>query len=234
MSPVSTLTRGDATRDALVTAALKIFGRDGFHAASTRAIAEAAGVNQALIGYHFGGKEALYLAVFEHIASQVLERQRAAIEAMESVLATPDDTLDENARRARYFPPLLRFVDGMAAMLTSRESAAWAQLILREQQAPTSAFALLYEKLMGRVLGLLTRLLQRLHGTDADVRLQVATTLGQALVFRAANAAVLRLMDWQEIGEVELAAIQQQIRHNLTAQLMHGGRADVRKGAIRR
>lgn len=234
MGPVSNPGRGDATRDALVAAALEIFGRDGFHAASTRAIADAAGVNQALIGYHFGGKEALYLAVFEHIASRVLERQRDAIAALEAVLATSDDAIDENARRARYFPPLLRFVDGMAAMLTSRESAAWAQLILREQQAPTSAFALLYEKLMGRVLGLLARLLQRLQGTDADVRLQVATTLGQALVFRAAHAAVLRLMDWREIGEAELAAIQRQIRRNLTAQLMHAGQSDARQDAIRR
>ncbi len=211
--------RGDATREALVAAALDVFGRDGFHAASTRAIAETAGVNLALIGYHFGGKEGLYLAVFEHIASQVLQRQSAAIEAIEEVLAEPDDALDPSRREARYLPPLLRFVDGMAAMLTSRESVAWAQLILREQQAPTSAFALLYEKLMGRVLGLLTRLLQRLRGTDADVRLEVATILGQALVFRAANAAVVRLMGWREIGGSELAAIQQQIRRNLSLQL---------------
>jgi AcrR family transcriptional regulator len=234
MKAVSVPSRGDATRQALIAAALRIFGRDGFHAASTRAIAEAAGVNLALIRYHFGGKEALYLAVFEHIAAQVMQRQRPAIEAMETVLATPDEAADESARRARYLPPLLRFVDGMAAMLASRESAAWAQLILREQQAPTSAFALLYEKIMGPVLSLLTRLLQRLHGTRADVRLQVATTLGQALVFRAAHAAVLRLMGWREIGEGELAAIQQQIRRNLTAELTPAGRADARRGPVRR
>ncbi|MGH8251989.1 MAG: CerR family C-terminal domain-containing protein [Steroidobacteraceae bacterium] len=230
MRPAPAQTRGDATRDALIAAALEIFGRDGFHAASTRAIAEAAGANQASISYHFGGKEALYLAVFEHIAAQVMQRQDAAIAAIEAVLAEPDHAEDENARMAHYLPPLLRFVDGMATMLTSRESAAGARLILREQQAPTSAFALLYEKVMGRVLDLLTRLLQRLYGTDADVRLQVATTLGQALVFRAAHAAVLRLMDWQEIGEPELAAIQRQIRRNLTAQLFQCGQTDARQG----
>jgi AcrR family transcriptional regulator len=213
--------RGDATREALLAAALTIFGRDGYHAASTRAIAQAAGVNLALIRYHFGGKEGLYLAVFEHIAARIMQRQRPGIEAIEAVLAEPDDARDWRARQAIYLPPLLRFVDGMAAMLASRESAPWAQLILREQQAPTRAFALLYEKLMGPVLGLLTRLLQRLHGTNADVRLEVATILGQALVFRAARAAVLRLMDWREIGEAELASIQEQIRRNLAAQLVH-------------
>jgi AcrR family transcriptional regulator len=214
-----TVSRGDATRDALVAAALRIFGRDGFHAASTRAIAKAAGVNLALIRYHFGGKQGLYLAVFEHIAARILQRQGPALAAIEAALSESPGPPDAAARRARYLPPLLRFVDGMAAMLASRESAPWAQLILREQQAPTPAFALLYERLMGPMLGRLVRLLQRLHGSDADVRLQVATILGQALVFRAARAAVLRLMDWRDIGEAELAAIQAQIRRNLAAQL---------------
>jgi AcrR family transcriptional regulator len=220
MDALSISARGDATREALVAAALPIFGRDGFHAASTRAIAQAAGVNLALIRDHFGGKEGLYLAVFEHIADRILERQRPALEAIEAVLSAPGVASSAKARQARYLPPLLGFVDGMAAMLASRESAPWAQLILREQQAPTPAFALLYEKLMGPVLRLLTRLLQRLHGTDADVRLQVATILGQALVFRAARAAVLSLMDWRDIGEAELASIQEQIRRNLAAQLV--------------
>jgi TetR/AcrR family transcriptional regulator, regulator of cefoperazone and chloramphenicol sensitivity len=215
MTTETTASRGDATREALIRAAVEIFGRDGFNATGTRALAEAAGVNQALIAYHFGGKQGLYLATFEHIATQVLGRQRPAIEAIEAVLALPDDDADAAARRARYLPPLLRYVDGLAAMLTTPESTAWAQMILREQQSPTVAFA----GFMGRVLELLARLLQRLHGVDADTRLLVLTCVGQALVFRAARAAVLRLMGWRDIGDAERAAIQQQIRDNLVAQL---------------
>ena len=63
--------RGDQTREALVDAAIEIFGRDGFRAASTRSIADAASVNQALIGYHFGGKPGLYVAVFDRIIRRV-------------------------------------------------------------------------------------------------------------------------------------------------------------------
>ncbi|MEE4243097.1 MAG: TetR family transcriptional regulator, partial [Desulfopila sp.] len=76
--------RGEVTRQNLILAAIEIFGRDGFHAASTRNIAQQAGVNQALIGYHFGGKEALYLAATEHIALQI--RKRLAPLADEIVL----------------------------------------------------------------------------------------------------------------------------------------------------
>ena len=217
--PRNSATRTEGTRGALIAAALKIFGRDGYHAAGTRVIAAEARVNQALIAYHFGGKRGLYLATMGHIVTQVTGRQRAAIEAIEAALALPDDAADAAERRARYLPPLLRFVDGLAAMLTTRESTAWAQLILREQQAPTAAFDTLYDGFMGRTLDLLARLLQRLHGVDADMRLLVVTCVGQALVFRAARAAVLRLMDWKEIGDAERAAIQRQIRENLVAQL---------------
>ena len=66
--------RGDVTREALIKAAIEIFGRDGFHAASTRAIAERAGANQALIGYHFRGKLGLYHATFEYIIGKIAAR----------------------------------------------------------------------------------------------------------------------------------------------------------------
>ena len=47
----------------IFTAARSCFAREGFSAASTRAIAEAAGMNQALVHYYFGSKAALYQRV---------------------------------------------------------------------------------------------------------------------------------------------------------------------------
>ena len=79
--------RGDTTREALVRAAIAIFGRDGFGAASTRAISEAAGVNQALIGYHFGGKPGLYRAAITFIADSVASRIGPLVTAIETELA---------------------------------------------------------------------------------------------------------------------------------------------------
>ena len=54
-----------AGRVALLDAALGLFAERGFEGASTRAIAERAGVPQGLVRHHFGSKEALYREVVE-------------------------------------------------------------------------------------------------------------------------------------------------------------------------
>jgi TetR/AcrR family transcriptional regulator, regulator of cefoperazone and chloramphenicol sensitivity len=55
---------GIEARQQLLMTALKLFSEKGFAKTSTRAIAEAAGVNIASISYYFGDKAGLYRAVF--------------------------------------------------------------------------------------------------------------------------------------------------------------------------
>jgi TetR/AcrR family transcriptional regulator len=54
------------TRMAILKAARAVFARRGFEGASTREVAEAAGVNNAMIYYHFKDKLRLYRAVLSH------------------------------------------------------------------------------------------------------------------------------------------------------------------------
>lgn len=44
-------------------------------------------MNSALIGYHFGGKHGLYLAVFEHLARELRARLHPTAEAVAGLLA---------------------------------------------------------------------------------------------------------------------------------------------------
>ena len=55
---------GVEARQQLLMTALKLFSEKGFAKTSTRAIAEAAGVNIASISYYFGDKAGLYRAMF--------------------------------------------------------------------------------------------------------------------------------------------------------------------------
>jgi TetR/AcrR family transcriptional regulator len=63
-----------ATRDALLAAGTALFAEHGFDGVSVDAIARRAGVNKAMINYHFGGKRRLYLAIFASTFAEIVER----------------------------------------------------------------------------------------------------------------------------------------------------------------
>jgi TetR/AcrR family transcriptional regulator len=63
--------RADQTRARILEAATREFGSNGLAGARTERIAEAAGVNKALIYYYFQGKEALYTATLECMAERM-------------------------------------------------------------------------------------------------------------------------------------------------------------------
>ena len=71
-----------SVRDRILDVAQELFSELGFSAASTRAIAQAAGVNLAQLHYHFGAKKDLFKAAYLRGAVQVTEaRSRALAEA---------------------------------------------------------------------------------------------------------------------------------------------------------
>ena len=223
----SPLVRGDATREALIGAAIELFSAQGFSSVSTRELAERSGINQALIGYHFGNKEGLYLAVFEHIRDRVRERVGPVAEAARDLLDQPGNAPKSVvARRELYLPPLLDIIDAVLSMLLAPETAHWADLIVREQSRPTAAFDVLYEGFMGTLLDLLTQLLAQLrhdeevHANAQTARLTALGVIGQLLVWRMAHHGALRHLEWPALDEEKIAAIKQSVRRNVTAQLL--------------
>jgi TetR/AcrR family transcriptional regulator len=63
-----------ATRQALLQAGAALFSERGFDGVSIEDVADGAGVNKALISYHFGGKRALYVAILESAFASMAER----------------------------------------------------------------------------------------------------------------------------------------------------------------
>ena len=68
--------RGDATRRRIVDAARDVLLERGHAAASTRAVADEAGVRLSLVHYHFGGKQGLLLEVLQRENELLLQRQQ--------------------------------------------------------------------------------------------------------------------------------------------------------------
>jgi|SRR5690606_31320471 len=215
--------RGEGTRAALIEAATRVFGRDGFHAATTKTIAREAGANQALISYHFGGKEGLYTAVVEHIVESMAARigpvvaevdaERRALEAAARGGPPPAEA---------YFALLIRIVDRFVDVLTAEESAPWARIIVREQQEPSAAFDLFYSGLHGRVLALAASLVARIGGRHTPTvsdRLTTLAIVGQVLVFRVARATAARFLAWETLGPREIARIKKTLHRSIGAML---------------
>jgi TetR/AcrR family transcriptional regulator len=73
--------RADQTKARILEAAIRQFSEKGLAGARTEQIAEAAGVNKALLYYYFKGKEDLYAAALESVAEGVLASNMAVFEA---------------------------------------------------------------------------------------------------------------------------------------------------------
>ena len=71
--------RSAETRARILDAALHEFSANGLAGARTEQIAAAAGVNKALLYYHFESKEKLYLAALDMVSSRVRDRSMAIL-----------------------------------------------------------------------------------------------------------------------------------------------------------
>jgi TetR/AcrR family transcriptional regulator, regulator of cefoperazone and chloramphenicol sensitivity len=221
MNSKSTAARGDQTRDALILAAIEVFSRHGYNGASTRSISKFANVNQALIGYHFGGKQGLYLAVYEHIASQ-LQTAMAPVEAdvtRQLTALTDAGTMGPKAAVAL----ILKLFDRFIELIGDESRSPWVSLVLREQQEPTEAFHLFYDQFLGRLLSLTTRLVAAAAGLEQEseaCRIRAMTVIGQALIFRVARGSTQRHLGWTTLSAANITAFKAQFRCNIEAQFL--------------
>src|ERR1700722_11747574 len=120
--------RGAETRQRIVEAALDVFGAHGFEEASTRQIADRAGVNLAALHYYFTGKDGLYRACADYIADYGETLVKPFLARIDAALADPRST-------KRTLRLLLRAVlDGLAEQLVSpADPPTWIVFVLREQ-----------------------------------------------------------------------------------------------------
>lgn len=208
--------RGAETRQRLIDSALDVFGRYGFEGATTRQIARDANANLAAILYHFGSKEALHVAVAEHIAGRIATLVGPTLASA----AAPDVTATPAAARAALIRLLETYAD---VLLGEQEAERWARFIVREQMQPTAAFDVVYNYL-GGAHGVGARLVGAATGRDPDdepVKLAVLTLMGQILVFRVARELVLRRMGWRTIGDEQRAAIKRVVAAEVNAIIDH-------------
>ncbi|RAZ90112.1 DUF1956 domain-containing protein [Mesorhizobium hawassense] len=207
-------TTADQTRAALVHAALKLFGRQGFDGTSTREIAAEARANIGSIAYHFGGKEGLRAAAADHIVETI---QGIAGQALGGVQASAP--LTPEAARVQLFAALERMV---GFVVVSPQAGEIVQFVLRELSHPTAALDRIYAGVFEPTHRRLCQIWEQATGEPAEseaTRLTVFTLIGQVIYFRIGREAVMRRMGWREIGNAEAAKVVAATTDNLRAML---------------
>jgi TetR/AcrR family transcriptional regulator, regulator of cefoperazone and chloramphenicol sensitivity len=201
-------TGGEATRRALVEAALRLFGERGYDSVSTREIAEAASANIGSIAYHFNGKAGLRLAVAEFVAEGIATTAAPAIAAA----PLPSDPAVALGALELAVERFARF------LVTSREASVFAAFIIREVMQPGEIVDYLYGTLIERAHRRLCDLFAVATGREAEsveVKAAVFSMLGQILYFRIARPIVLKRMAWDDIGSAEADRLVAVFKTNL-------------------
>ena len=195
---IARTTERTGTRADLIDAALDLFGQDGFAAVSTRALTDRAGANLAAIQYHFGGKDALYRAVIDHVIeifpprigfaellfSEQSEQLKGKPEAQAALLKTLASTL-------------------LRAFLGDTQMRRIVPFFLREMIHPSPHFDHFYAALPGRLHSLLTRFVALVMDTTADDEraiLQTHALIGQIVVFQIGRPILLRRTGWDDFN----------------------------------
>jgi TetR/AcrR family transcriptional regulator, regulator of cefoperazone and chloramphenicol sensitivity len=190
----------------LIKAGLEIFGTFNLEGATTRQLADRAGVNQAAIPYYFGGKEGLYLAVIEHVVNHKASRVRPVLlrisDALHKERLTPKEAVDQIKTLFSVYLQIL---------LEDNAATTWARIIVREQMQPTKAFHLLYERWIRHVHEIVSALLAIIlekRPTDPNVILRTHMLLGQIQIFLAGRETVRRRLNWDGYDENSRRQIQ--------------------------
>ncbi len=203
----------DQTRQALIRAALSLFGSKGFDGTSTREIAAEAKANIGSIAYHFGGKEGLRAACAAFIVETI---QRIANQAMIADLASPKGEAEAIQRLNLMVERMVGFI------VAAPEAGEIVQFVLRELSHPTAALDIIYAGVFEPTHRRLCQIWAEATGEDAEsdrTKLTIFTMIGQVVYFRIGRAAVLRRMGWKNIGPKEAAAVVAIAKDNLAAVL---------------
>jgi TetR/AcrR family transcriptional regulator len=100
----------EATREALMYAGSELFAAHGYDGASVEMIAEKAGVNKAMISYHFGGKKGLHTAImastFDEVGQAVSALAESDLPAPAQLEAFLDIVTEVATHRRPAFPAL--------------------------------------------------------------------------------------------------------------------------------
>jgi AcrR family transcriptional regulator len=211
--------RGEETRARIVGAALEVFAEVGYERASTRQIAEAAGVTPPALQYYFDSKEGLHRACAHFIIEEVWEALAPTRQAAEAAI--------EARRPSGALDALCDFLEAIAGVSLAAPGAPdRGRFIGRAQADGAGPAAAIVREAVSRPLhailsGLISVILSQPAEAEA-IRLRASAILGPISVFHASRANTLAILDWPDYEGERLAAVKAMLRAHTRAALGSG------------
>lgn len=208
--------RGHAARDKMLLAALDVFGTHGFAAATTRMVAQAAGMNLGAIPYYFGSKDELYVQAAQYLAEHIAQRQAEALRELRRAVAP-------HSGQPALIEAVVRFMLGQARLLLAGDvPASWVQFFLRAQAEHDGAFERLFTHAVEPAQTTLTAAVARIVGRapqSTEARTLTFLISQQVMSLRVADAVLRRRLGWQAITPERLDTLLGVLGPALRAQL---------------
>lgn len=195
--------RSSRTRAQLIAAAIDVFGRIGFEAASTRLLAKEGKANLSAIPYHFGGKRELYMAAAQEIADYAQGR----IEEINVILEDPE-TKSPRERLEKALSCFLRI------LLDDAEPRSWTTFFARCAYENDDAFLLIHDRAIAPLQRRLIVTVKMIASGTLDeeaIRLRVSAVITAIIGFRLLRGIILRGMDWKQAQSMKLRQIEEMI-----------------------
>jgi len=196
-------------------------GFSGFEGASTRTIAEMAGVTAPALQYYFSGKKRLYLACAEFIATTVESRLDSTFACARKTLAR------ETSSRKDLVLQLHDLLSAILSMLIESDlTEAWTLFVVREQADPTDAFKTIFKKMQGPVIRLCGAFIARLTNLpedDPQVTVTALSLYGQVTFFRSGRESILRVLGTRRLSRAHFEKIKSVLLRQLTCLSHYSG-----------
>jgi len=193
-----------------------MFANLGYETASTRAIARRADVSLPALQYYFGSKEGLHRACAEYMMEDIHSRLDPAAAEVERALATA--ALSRKALLALLRQLLEPFLDGMAA----DRPESWVLFFTREQGRRTPAFDAVFQRIVSRLVALVTQIVGRILREPADtpaVKIRALAILSQIASVRRGRPLMLRALGWPDFEGDRLVTLREVLWRQIEASL---------------
>lgn len=202
----------------MIRAALDVFGRHGFDGATTRMLAQQAGMNLGAIPYYFGSKDDLYAQAAQYLGQYIEARQTVLL----SDLARATQGVSQ---REALCDHVVAFLTAQAhALLSQNIPVSWMQFFLRAQGETGPAFEHLNRQVITPAQQVVVPLIARIVGRSTDDPVTLTLTflgIHQALYIRLADSTLMRRMNWDAITPERMSELLAIVGTAIKAQLMN-------------